>query len=95
MRYNCEAVLSDGTKLQGSEDFVWPSAEEIERLGGVVMETDDDGTPLLVLWKETGQLSLNGERLSLEEMVMRMEFFKSEAARIAKEITKKKKFWQL
>ena len=95
VRYDVEAVLSNGMRVQGSSDYVWPDAETLEAQGAWVAEVDTDGTPLVVIWKDSGRISLNGEQLSPAQIALRVEAYGSWMEETKKWTKKKKGFWQL
>ena len=78
--------------LQGSNSYIWPDAESLKGQGAEILETDQDGTPLVILWTGTGKMSFNSERLSLEECVERMHLARYLMKEAAKAVRKARGF---
>jgi biotin operon repressor len=68
-----EMTLPSGLRLQCSSTYVWPDAQTFEAQGGIIFETDQDGTALVVAWPETGQFTFNPQRLSVFDVELRLQ----------------------
>jgi len=90
-----DLTLPSGRRLTNAYAQDVPDAQEIEAQGGRILKADVDGTPLIVLWPRTGQISMNRERLSDDEMADAFIALDRTLTDVMKWAKKKKSFWQL